>query len=81
MAGVGLVQGKRAVLVFVVLGGEHRGKVQIPSLVVRGVGVGDVVGQDFGALGAKAQGLLMDTKRFIEADAHVEKPLWADLRM
>jgi hypothetical protein len=56
-------------------------KVQIPSLVVRGVGVGDVVGQDFGALGAKAQGLLMDTKRFIEADAHVEKPLWADLRM
>ena len=23
----------------------------------------------------------MDTKRFIEADAHLEKPLWADLRM
>ena len=61
-------------LVFSFCCGEHFREVQIPSLVVRGVGVGDVVGQDFGTLSAEAQGLFVDTERFIEADAHVGKP-------
>jgi hypothetical protein len=74
MSAVGHVQGKSAALGFLVLLGEHFREVQIPSLVVRGIGVGDVVGQDFGTLGAEAQGLFVDTERFIEADAHVGKP-------
>jgi hypothetical protein len=56
------------------LGGEHGREVHVTRLVVRRVGVGDVVGQHFGTLGAEAQGLFVDTERFIEADAHVGKP-------
>jgi len=78
-AEIGGVQAKRAVLVFIVLCGQHSREIQIPSLVVRGVGVGDVIRQYFGAFSAKAQGLLMDTERFIEADAHVGKPVLAGL--
>jgi hypothetical protein len=55
MTAVGHVQGEGAVLGLSSVRRARR-EVQIPSLVVRGVGVGDVVGQDFGTLGAKAQG-------------------------
>ena len=47
--------------------GEHFREVQIPSLVVRGVGVGDVIGQDFGTLGAATQNAIdLATWRMLE---------------
>ncbi|MNE91254.1 hypothetical protein D3C80_1888430 [compost metagenome] len=71
---VGTVHGKAATaLLLLAFGGEHRREVHVTRLVVGRVGVGDVVGQHFGALGAEAQGLLVDTKRLVEADAHVRE--------
>ncbi|MCY1454356.1 hypothetical protein D9M71_714180 [compost metagenome] len=55
--------------------GEHTGEVQVASLVVRGIGVGDVVGQHLAALGAEAEGLLMDAEGLFETDAHGPEPL------
>jgi hypothetical protein len=69
-----MFRGDRAVLGFIALRLEHFRELQIPSLVIRGIGVGDVVGQDFGTLSAEAQSLFVNAERFIEADAHVGKP-------
>ncbi|MNP27808.1 hypothetical protein D3C76_1207370 [compost metagenome] len=71
MTAVGTIHGEAATLLLAGLGGEHRRKVHVTRLVVGRVGVGDVVGQHFGALGAEAHGLFVDTKRLVEADAHV----------
>jgi len=68
---VGPVQGKVAALGLLAFGGQHRGEVQVTRLVVGRVGVGDVVGQHFGTLGAKAQCFFVNAERFVEADAHV----------
>ncbi|MNJ50598.1 hypothetical protein D3C77_458750 [compost metagenome] len=72
MAGLGTVQVERAALALLHLRREHIGKLHITRLVMRRVGVGDVVGQDFGALGAEAQRLFMDAQGFVETDAHAQ---------
>lgn len=69
--GVGALEGEMAVLDLVGLGRQHGREVHVARLVVGRVGVGDVVGQHFGTLGAKAQCLFVNAKRFVETDAHV----------
>ncbi|MNH37298.1 hypothetical protein D3C79_981890 [compost metagenome] len=71
MPAVGPIQSEAAALLFFTFGGEHRGEVHVTRLVVGRVGVGDIVGQHFSALGAEAQSLFVNAKRLVEADAHV----------
>ncbi|MCY1248755.1 hypothetical protein D9M72_622200 [compost metagenome] len=79
MAGAGACSCEGAVLRLVDLRGQHGGEIQIARLVVRRVGIGQVVGQHFCPLGAETEGLLMDAEGFVEADAHGHEPLpvWA----
>ncbi|MNG03646.1 hypothetical protein D3C84_867350 [compost metagenome] len=79
VSGVGLLQREGAVLDLVVLRRQHGCEIKVAGLVVRRVGVGNVVGQYFGALGTQAQCLLVNAKCLVETDAHVGKPLRADL--
>jgi hypothetical protein len=65
------LQAEGTFAVLLALGRQYRGEIQVPSLEVGGVGVGDIVRQHFGTLGAKPQCLLVNAQRFIETDAHV----------
>ncbi|MNR51017.1 hypothetical protein D3C85_1706230 [compost metagenome] len=71
MPGVGTIQREMTLAGLLGLGRQNRSEVHVARLVVGRVGVGDVVGQHFSALGAEAQGLFVNTKRLVEADAHV----------
>ncbi|VXB90679.1 hypothetical protein PSEUDO8AS_40178 [Pseudomonas sp. 8AS] len=72
---IGALQADRLARALGALLGQHRGEIQIARLVVRRVGVGDIAGQHFGTLSAKAEGLFVDAECVVEADAHDLEPL------
>src|SRR5690606_9110111 len=61
---------KAALLTFGSLSGKDAAELEIPRLVVGGVGVGNIVGKHFGTLSAKTQRLLVNPQRLVETDAH-----------
>ncbi|MDT4882276.1 hypothetical protein FQZ97_1182140 [compost metagenome] len=65
MPGVGTIQREMTLAGLLGLGRQNRSEVHVARLVVGRIGVGDVVGQHLGTLGAKAQCLFVDAERFV----------------
>src|SRR5690606_35525366 len=72
---VGEIDAEAALLALGSLRGQDTAELQVPRLVVGGIGVGDVVGQHLGTLGPKAQRLLVNPQCLVETDAHALAPL------
>ena len=51
--------------------GERRFEIEIAGLIIRGVRVGQVGRQNFGALGTHRQRLGMDAQGLLETDGHL----------